>query len=135
MLLQALSSPPRNYPVILIGPTSLIHYTTTPIAPRPDTHTCTLQKKKTKKNPSQSDSYLHTVTPVFGVKLHLTSLPVTRSQRRAEGEKCVCVWYLACNSFLITFPHRLLVLHLVTPPNPPPSPTSTSSAPLNCLPP
>lgn len=35
---------------------------------------------------SPSDSYLHIVTSVFGVKRHLTSLSVTHIQRRAEGE-------------------------------------------------
>lgn len=35
---------------------------------------------------SQSDSYLHIVTSIFGVKRHLTSLSVTHIQRRAEGE-------------------------------------------------
>lgn len=43
------------------------------------THTNTLKT-------SQSDSYLHTVTSIFGVKRHLTSLSVTHIQRRAEGE-------------------------------------------------
>ena len=60
-----------------------------------------------------------TVTSVFGVKRHLTSLSVTHTQRRTEGENETEEmgqegWLFSLQLIShITSPHHLLILHLV----------------------